>query len=64
MNMGDQISPPPSGEDRCRVMKSNSLLCDVRSITGATEKGEPGSHLAQAVCEPSLSSGHEALTVV
>lgn len=38
-------------------MRSNSLLCGARPVTGATEKGQPGSRLARAVCEPSLNSG-------
>lgn len=40
-----------------RGMKSNSLLHGARPITGATETGQLGSHLVQAVCEPSLNSG-------
>lgn len=40
-----------------RGTKSNSLLCGARPIAGATEKGQPGSHVVRAVCEPSLSCG-------
>lgn len=48
MDMGDQIPSLSSGGDQDRGMKSNSLFCGARPATGATEKGQPGSHLAWA----------------
>lgn len=62
MDMGDQIPFPSSGGDHSRGMKSNNLFCSARPATGATEKGQPGSHLAWAAWALT-ELWHEALTV-